>query len=216
MDRTLYQDIQDREASTLILQIFADLEFLGVIKKYGTHCLFINTLLQRILSYEGYRVEIRTCNAIIDRENKRFFLGSKEFTLQHQLATHVVCILDETFLIDFGLGNVRKGFDPDFVQAISLQIKPIADSLGEIRIGESTLLSYVAETPPDDFLLRQQVQEPILLKTLEVYRRYKQNRFKYALSKALRKMGLSSRLSRRQEAEALRKVSARFDDTLYQ
>ena len=90
-------------------RIFADLEYLGMIAKYGNCCLFINALAAEILKLHEFEVELplvspSSIRKIVDAS----LLGAKEYSQAHQLPSHVVCIVNKTVLLDFGLGNVRR------------------------------------------------------------------------------------------------------------
>lgn len=213
MDRTLYLGITDQTTSSTLKQLFADLEYIGHIKKYGNCCLFISTLVQRLLQTQGYKAEIRICNAIAEKTERRFLLGGRRFSKPGQLATHVICVLNESVLIDFGLGNIRRDFDTDFFQAVVLPYTPHLEILSATEFDTETKLYYIHDSMPDDYAEHQAAQESAVNAALRELSRYQANRFRYSLAKAFRNMGLRPRLPKVKTAISPLVTNKSFDDT---
>ncbi|MBC3883320.1 hypothetical protein H8K35_18145 [Undibacterium sp. LX40W] len=215
MNRTLFLGIDNQETSNSLRQLFADLEYIGHIKKYGNCCLFISTLVQRILQAQGVNVELKTCNAIVERSEVRFLLGGKQFTKPGQLATHVVCIVDGNILIDFGLGNVRRYFYSDFFQAVVLPYNSAAETLSSAKLDQSTSLYYIHDAIPEELASEQSFQEPTMQQALQEYTQYQKNRFRFSLARAFRCMGFRTKTKKPILNTGLHAVQAKFDDTFF-
>lgn len=213
MDLTLYLDINRPETSSAIRQVFVDLEYLGHIKKYGNCCLFISTLVQRILQAKGFTVELKTCNAIVEKSDQRFLLGGKQFAKPGQLATHVVCIVDQSILLDFGLGNARRDFYPEFFQGVVLPYQDSHEVLSRMSLGKNTGLYYIHDEPPADFEEQQVSQAAAVEEVLLEFSKYQKNRFRFCLERAFRSMGIKSGLSRPNKKPRSQVLQAKFDDT---
>lgn len=217
MKRTLYQRLVRSNESQLLRQIFADLEYLGIIEKYGTCCLFINALAAEILKLHHFDVELRACIAVVDQEGRgRFLLGAKEFSLPGQIPSHIVCIINKSVLLDFGLGNVRKNFHSDFYQAMLLPVSNYEAAaeqvLCEAHPSFRCSLSYVADLPPETLDHEMEAQKHVLAKCLLEYQRYAKNRLKFNVARALRKLYRARLFSVTQKPE-LGRLAGNFDET---
>lgn len=215
MDRTLFLAIDKPERSSNLRQLFADLEYIGHIKKYGNCCLFISTLVQRILQAQGIKAELKTCNAIVERSEVRFLLGGKQFAKPGQLATHVVCIVDDNILVDFGLGNVKRYFYSDFFQAVVLAYNSTAETLSNAKLDQNASLYYIHDNLPEELATEQALQESTIQQALQEYTQYRKNRFRFSLARAFRCMGLRKKTQKPSNNTGLHVVRASFDDTFF-
>lgn len=219
MKFTLYQQLIRSNEAQLLRRIFADLEYLGMIGKYGNCCLFINALAAEILKLHEFEVELRPCIAVIDQENRgRFLLGAKEYSQAHQLPSHVVCIVNKTVLLDFGLGNVRRYFDAEFFQAMLLPLSnyhaECHQVLCEAHPAPDLTINYVADEAPAMLDIEIAAQRSMLEKCLSDYRRYTKNRLKFNVVGALRKL-YRARPFNSGQAPELTRIVGNFDDTWF-
>ncbi len=190
----------------VVNQLLEDLRYMGILKKYGSFCLFISSLVRDILRQQGFHAEITSCLVRIENQQQHFLLGDKKYAAPDQLATHVICIIDDSVLIDLGLGNVHKTFDPNFFQAIVLPFQGQAEVFSYARFGEDHQMFYLREpqiVPLDEHLATQQ---PLLDNTLMEYQRYCKNRFRFSLARALRSLGA-------QQRRPSQPLTRSFDDT---
>ena len=212
MDSSLFQNISNEQLASQLRQLFADFEYMGIMEKYGTYCLFISSLVAAILREHGYQVELRTCVAKISQNHINFYLGSKQFAKAEQLPTHVICVVNHSILIDFGLGNARQYFGSDFFQGVVLEIKSNSKQFGQQELINGYKLVYLEDEAPESLFTEIAAQHDTLTHYLNEYHRYCKNRFKFNLARAFRKLQLRRQRPGMANPELL-KMAGSFDDT---
>lgn len=111
------------------------------LHNFGAACFLMSSLVARVATGHGYRARVASCYTEIARGESRYMLGAEGFAQAGQIDGHAVCILEETMLIDFGLGNVRRGYRRDFPWAIACEYRPQGAMLGGIAMstGETVI-----------------------------------------------------------------------------
>lgn len=188
-------------------QLFTDFEYLGLFDDYGSCCLFINQLLLKSLRQKHYQVQLISCYALMEEQNQRFFLGHKDYIQPGQLAGHVTCLVDQEFLIDFGLGNLHKCL-ATAPQAIAFQARPSRDFIGELYLNHAEKICwYPVEAIPNlDYETAR--QQPQLDKVFQQLLTFQKNRLKYAIHRALFK-------KRKKSTKPKIVPRSNFDETYY-
>lgn len=217
MKYTLFQKLLPSDEAQLLRRIFADLEFLGLTQKYGSYCLFMSSLLAEILKSHNFEVELKACLAVIDRgPNERFLLGGKQFALPGQIPSHLVCIVNKTVLLDFGLGNARRTFAPDLFHGLILTLDDYHAREGQVlcstRLMNKYEIHYLVDAVPETLGDRIKDQETALQKALEDYRRYAKNRLKFNVAKAFKSVYKTNLFSAKKSPE-LSNIAGDFDAT---
>jgi DNA-binding MarR family transcriptional regulator len=119
---------------------FYDLGWL-YLHNWGSSCFLMASLVKRAAESYGYQARIHSCYVEICRDDNKFMLGAQGFAKPGQIDGHAVCIIDERIIVDFGLGNVRRGYRRDFLWAIACLYQPKDALMGGVRLpnGETVL-----------------------------------------------------------------------------
>ena len=87
-------------------------------------CFCMAGFLQLVFTAMGREARVEPCYAVAIDHDKAFALGYKSLTTSaNQVDGHVVCVVDNNLLLDFGATNIRKYFIPDFPIAIATQVR---------------------------------------------------------------------------------------------
>lgn len=84
------------------------------LHNFGSACFLMASLVCRLAQLHGRSARIASCYVEIQGENSRYMLGAEGYAKAGQIDGHAVCIIDESVVVDFGLGNVRKGYRRNF------------------------------------------------------------------------------------------------------
>jgi hypothetical protein len=84
------------------------------LHNFGSACFLMASLMQRLAELHGRRARIASCHVKVERGESIYRLGAQGYAKPGQVDGHAVCIIDEAVIVDFGLGNVRKGYRRDF------------------------------------------------------------------------------------------------------
>jgi hypothetical protein len=91
----------------------------------------------------GRQARVLPCYADVDRDNSHFLLGyPRQSCAPEQVDAHVVTLVDERVLVDFGLRNVQRYAWPDFPGAVALNVAPGAVFPAELVIGIQRKISW--------------------------------------------------------------------------
>jgi hypothetical protein len=104
------------------------------LHNFGAACFLMSSLVTRVAIGYGYRARVASCYAEIAKGEGCYKLGAEGFAKPGQIDGHAVCILEETMMIDFGLGNVRRGYRRDFPWAIACEYRPQGAMMGGIAL----------------------------------------------------------------------------------
>jgi DNA-binding transcriptional ArsR family regulator len=84
------------------------------LHNFGSACFLMASIMRRVAELHGHRARIASCHVEIQGPERRYLLGAPGYAKEGQIDGHAVCIVDEAVILDFGLGNVRKGYRRDF------------------------------------------------------------------------------------------------------
>jgi hypothetical protein len=84
------------------------------LHNFGSACFLISSLVNRIAVAHGYQSRVASCYVHVGGEQGAYLLGAQGMAKPGQIDGHAVCVVDERMILDFGLGNVRKGYRRDF------------------------------------------------------------------------------------------------------
>lgn len=84
------------------------------LHNFGSACFLMASLVCRLAQLHGRNARVASCYVEIQGQDRRYLLGAEGYAKPGQIDGHAVCIIDESVLVDFGLGNVRKGYRRDF------------------------------------------------------------------------------------------------------
>ena len=134
----------------LLRQIFADLEYLGIIEKYGTCCFFINASWLKSKA-SSFRRRITCLHRRRRSRRPRTIFAWRKGSLVCQAKYHSYCLvfINKSVLPDFGLGNVQCKIFIDFIKLMPLPVSELAkrrlNKLCEAHPSFRCSLSYVAD-----------------------------------------------------------------------
>lgn len=112
---------------------FYDLGWL-YLHNWGAACFLMSSLVKRAAEGYGLKARVHSCYAEISGGDHRFLLGAQGYAKPGQIEGHAVCIIEEKVLVDFGLGNVRRGYRRDFPWAIACLYQPKDALMGGVRL----------------------------------------------------------------------------------
>lgn len=122
MNTAFLDVITDSKLAHELRQIADDFQFLEFFDRYGSCCFAMSAMLAHILQEKGYVARVQGCYAEIRQNNGIFYIGYKGFAHDRQREGHAVCIISDKYLVDFGLGTLRKFYASDFAPALASEI----------------------------------------------------------------------------------------------
>lgn len=207
MQNVFINQLPPGQLSEDLTQLVTDFDYLGLFDNYGCCCLFINQLLQQVLQSMNYEVRLVECYAKMESGNQRIFLGHRDYIQAGQLAGHLACLVNQSYLVDFGLGNLHKLYN-SAPQAIASQATPNQEPVAELYFDNTTKMTWhtLTHIPNLEYeILRQKIKLSEVLKRLQDYQR---NRLKFAIHRALSK-------KRRKSTAAKILARTNFDETYF-
>ncbi len=196
MTKLFYNAINRSSLANEMRVLLGDLRFLGIHQQYQNCCLFMSSLLCEILRARGYQARIQACYAVIDRSDQRFLLGYKGYAKPGQIEGHVVCIVEESYLIDFATGNVRKYFDPRFKQAFACAIEKKENLLAQVNLQNGTQIHWHEDLQALYIEAAIDHQTAALQQVLIEYFQYKKAPLRHCLRRAFHALQLQNRSAR--------------------
>jgi hypothetical protein len=93
------------------------------LHNFGSICFLMASLLQRIATAHGYEARIASCHVEVAAPGISYRLGSPGMAKPGQVDGHACVVIEERMMLDFGLGNVRKGYRRDFPWGVACDLK---------------------------------------------------------------------------------------------
>jgi hypothetical protein len=84
------------------------------LHNFGSACFLMASLVRRLAELHGRRARVASCYVSIQGQSHTYLLGAEGYAKPGQVDGHAVCVIEDSVLVDFGLGNVRKGYRRDF------------------------------------------------------------------------------------------------------
>jgi hypothetical protein len=84
------------------------------LHNFGSACFMMASLVNRIAVAHGHQSRVASCYVDVSGAQARYLLGAQGMAGPGQIDGHAVCVIGERMIVDFGLGNVRKGYRRDF------------------------------------------------------------------------------------------------------
>ncbi|MBI5257809.1 MAG: hypothetical protein HY855_14995 [Burkholderiales bacterium] len=123
-----------REWVETLFDHFHDLGWL-YLNTYGAICFLMARLVQQAALAHGHRARLVSGYVQVDRGNGNLFLlGGQGVSAPGQIDGHAFCVLDEAVIVDFGLGNLRKGHIPGFAWGAACAYRPQPPVFGQIAL----------------------------------------------------------------------------------
>ncbi|MFZ6734116.1 hypothetical protein ACO0LG_19460 [Undibacterium sp. Ji42W] len=183
MNAAFLQVVKDRKLAHELRQVADDFEILDFFRQYGSCCFAMSAMLTHILSKKGYAARVQGCYAEITQNNGVFYIGFKGFSHEQQKEGHAVCIVDEQYLIDFGLGTLRKFYAEDFSHALACEISGGNPVLGHLELDNGAIMTWRTDwiSPIVSTKLEHQLATVELI--LNGYDDFQKNRMAYLVKK---------------------------------
>lgn len=186
MKSALLNLTKEQQLSGIIRQLYYDFKNLAYFDRYGASCFAMAALLSKLLTTKGYSARVQPCNAIFRHAGQEFLLGYQGYAFSGQVEGHVICVVDEKYVIDFGLGNVRKHFRENFYRAIACEMDVAAQQLASVILQNGVQVEWRTDWISPQVEIELKNQEPHLLPILETYERYKKNRIAFLIKRMFR------------------------------
>lgn len=215
MNDNFTNNLPSGQLSNDVDQLFRDFDYLDILKNYGSCCLFINSLLCRTLnkiSNQGYNAKLISCYAKLENSDQIYLLGHPDYIDPGQLAGHICCLVNEQYVIDFGLGNLRK-FDPHFVQAIASPVAQHPQFIAHVTTAPQQSLTWVGDHIMPNLEAAIQLQENKLIQVLAFLEHFQSDRLGHCVRKALTPKRRRSAVNK-PSTQAVNWPLQNFDDTL--
>lgn len=111
------------------------------LHNFGGACFLISSLANRIAIAHGYQSRVASCYVHVESGQGAYLLGAKGMAKPGQIDGHAVCVVDERMILDFGLGNVRKGYRRDFPWGLAADYRRQEHIMGATAIpGAETVI----------------------------------------------------------------------------
>ena len=119
------------------------------LHNFGGVCFLMSSLVRRVAAAYGFAARLASCHVEIGDGERNFSLGSPGYAAPGQIEGHAVCIIDDAVLVDFGLGNVRRGWRRNFQWALACPYAPQGHVMGRMQLenGETVTWKNDWQTP---------------------------------------------------------------------
>lgn len=112
------------------------------LHNFGSVCFLMASLVRRIAVAHGQQARIVTCYAEVAYERGNYLLGAPGYAKPGQVEGHAACVIDERVLVDFGLGNVRKGYRRDFPWGVVCDYRRDGAAIGTAQVGAREIITW--------------------------------------------------------------------------
>jgi hypothetical protein len=122
------------------------------LHNFGSACFLMASLVRRLAEAHGHAARIASCYVEIAHDEGKYLLGAQGYAKPGQIDGHAVCIVNEAVILDFGLGNVRKGYRRDFHWGVATDYRRQDSVLGAmtVRTGERVTWKDDWQSPGTD------------------------------------------------------------------
>lgn len=132
MNTAFLHVVKEPDLARDLSRIADDFDILGFFHHFGSSCFAMSAMLAQILIAKGYQAKVQGCYGEIRQGNGVFYIGYQGFAHQGQKEGHAVCLVEDKYLIDFGLGTLKKHYAADFKPALASPLHSNAGGAGVI------------------------------------------------------------------------------------
>ncbi|MBC3921006.1 hypothetical protein H8L32_26315 [Undibacterium sp. CY18W] len=143
----------------------------------------MSAMLSHILQEKGYVARVQGCYAEIRQNNGIFYIGYKGFAHDRQKEGHAVCIINEKYLLDFGLGTLKKFYATDFSPALASEILNDEIMLASLPLANGMRIDWRIDWISPAVEQELQAQATSLRQVLADYEDFQKNRMSYLIKK---------------------------------
>jgi hypothetical protein len=112
------------------------------LHNFGSACFLMASLVRRIAVAHGREARIASCYVEIAGQQQRYLLGAEGLAKPGQIDGHAVCVVDEAAILDFGLGNVRKGYRRDFHWGVVCDYRRDGVVMGAVAVPDRETVTW--------------------------------------------------------------------------
>jgi hypothetical protein len=112
------------------------------LHNFGSACFLMASLVRRIAVAHNRAARIASCYVEIAGQQQRYLLGAEGMAKPGQIDGHAVCVVDEAAILDFGLGNVRKGYRRDFHWGVVCDYRRDGVVMGAVAVPERETVTW--------------------------------------------------------------------------
>jgi hypothetical protein len=112
------------------------------LHNFGSVCFLMAALVRRIAIAHGYDARVASCWVEITGPQVLYKLGSQGGAKPGQIDGHAAVVLNERVILDFGLGNVRKGYRRDFAWGAVLDYRRDGHVLGAVPASRREIMTW--------------------------------------------------------------------------
>ena len=110
----------DGTARAALLSIFDTLQRTPGWQRARGSCFCMAGFLALVFESMGAKAQVHACYAVASEGEDRYALGFRGMTVaDNQVDGHVVCVVNDRYIVDFGTTNVRRYFLPTFPVAVA-------------------------------------------------------------------------------------------------
>ncbi|MFZ6745579.1 hypothetical protein ACO0LC_20330 [Undibacterium sp. JH2W] len=183
MNTAFLQVVEDDKLAQDLSLIIADFEILDFFKHFGSSCFAMSAMLAQILTAKGHQARVQGCYAEIRQDNAVFYIGYQGYAHEGQTEGHVTCIVADQYIVDFGLGTLRKFYAPDFSPALVCPLSGNTDYAGHLPLSNGADMYWRTDWVSPMVEAELQSQIPTVQNILAVYDDFQRNRVAYLVKK---------------------------------
>lgn len=137
----LTDDAALRHFAEALYDHFYDMGWL-YLHNFGGICFLMASLVRRVAIAYGHRARVESGYVEVRDAERIFLLGGKGYAAPGQIEGHAYCVIDEALILDFGLGNLRKGYRRDFHWALACPYQPRDGVLGTMTLPQGQTVCW--------------------------------------------------------------------------
>jgi hypothetical protein len=139
------------------------------LHNFGAICFLMASLVKRAAVEHGHRARIESCYVELLGPDVRYLLGGKGHAKPGQIEGHAMCVIDDAIVIDFGLGNMRRGYRRDFYWGMACDYQPDGHVLARMILptGETVAWKNDWQSPDSEAELKK--YEPVVEQLFAAY-----------------------------------------------
>jgi hypothetical protein len=161
-DKALAADV------TACFDHFFDLGWL-YLHNWGASCYTMACLVQQAMQRAGHQVRVEQGYVQMVHKGQHFLLGGRGLAQPGQIDSHAFCVVDERWVVDFGLGVARRLFRRDMFWAVAVDYLQHAEVVARVdhpRVGQISWHTDWHSPLGVDALLRSQ---PLVQDLMQLY-----------------------------------------------
>lgn len=141
-------DAGDRAFVELLYDRFFDLGWF-YLHNYGSTCFMMATMVERVARLLGRqaRMQFGTVTLLNSAGETTFRVGAGS-ARPGQVDGHAFCVIDERFVLDFGLGSIRKFHRRDFAWAAAVPALGQDAPIGGAKLADGTTVVWTVTPLP--------------------------------------------------------------------